>query len=163
MKWCHGWRRARERESASPPPPPSSLLTKSSKGVKMPADIMRLWSLPLPHPLFFISSPLLCAARASQLFSSAHFHLPFVGGGDGFTYKSRRYCALYLHQVIPHARRKLAMEIFLFPPSSSSFFIVSLIGFPASFCCIVDPEAINKYRWSRSAQALQHNIAAVDI
>lgn len=129
----------------------------------MPADIMRLWSLPLPHPLFFISSSFLCATRALQLFSSAHFHLPFVGGADRFTNKSRRYSALCLIQVIPHARQKLVMAIFLFPLSSISFFIVSLIVFPASFCCIVDPEAINKYRWSRSAQALQHNIAAVDI
>ena len=159
VSWLERERDSETESTSPPPPPPSSLLTKSSKGVKMPADIMRLWSLPLPHPLFFISSPLLCTAHASQLFSSAHFHLPFVGSGDGFTYKSQRYCALYLHRVIPHARRKQAIEIFL-PPI---FFIVSLIVFPASFCCIVDPEAINKHRWSRSAQALQHNIAAVDI
>lgn len=144
VSWMEESERQREsaRERTSPPPlPPSSLLTKSSKGVKMPADIMRLWSLPLPHPLFFISSPLLRAAHASQLFSSAHFHLPFVGGGDGFTYKSRRYCALYLHWVIPHARRKLAMEIFLFPP------LLLLL-----FHCIIDRFScfIPLHRWPRS-------------
>lgn len=140
MKWCHGWRRARdkerERESASPPPPPppppSSLLTKSSKGVKMPADIMRLWSLPLPPTLF--SSSLLHSSALLVLrnsFLRQHFPLSFVGGVMGFAYESRRYCALYLHRVILHARRKLAMEIFLSPSSSSSssFFIVSLIVF----------------------------------
>lgn len=57
-----------EGENISPPPPPwLSLLTKSSNGVKMPADIMRLWSLPLPHPLFFIT--LLGLAVAIQLSS----------------------------------------------------------------------------------------------
>lgn len=49
---------------------------------------MRLWNLPLPHPIFFISTPLLCAALPLQLFSSVHFQTPFVGGMIAFTYKA---------------------------------------------------------------------------